>query len=249
MNKLLLLSSLLFGASVSAAESQTLFFAKETAKESTRIVLVIEGNQVTGTQNWVPNQPDGHGAHGTISGTLAEGGIIRVLYEYTIESSEQAEEEVLKLEGNKLFIGEGQLRVDPKNESRLNLEDPGKVVFKKALTQIPTTEPKAGTPERKAIMDAMRVPVSAEVGQEVIFTGTVRKSGPWARFNGHVDPANGKPKNETVAGDLELDFFALLKQDEKGAWKVLHKGFAGDIGVMEEAKEKYPKAPWVIFEY
>jgi hypothetical protein len=242
------ISFLLLGTALSAAEPQTLFFAQENAKEYTRIALTIEGNKVTGSQNWLPKQPDGHGAHGMINGTIADGGIMRVLYEYNIEGSDQSEEEVLKLDGDKLFIGEGQLKVDPKNDSRMNLEAPSKVVFKKALAQIPASEPKAGTPERKAIMDAMRVPVSAEVGQEVAFTGTIRVSGRWARFSGHVDPANGKAKNEDVSAALELDFSALLQKDAKGAWKVLHKGFSGDISVTEESKEKYPQAPWVLFE-
>ena len=247
MNKLLILPLLLLSNVISAAEPQTLFFTQENAKEYTRIALTIEGDKVTGTQNWLPKQPDGHGAHGTISGTVRDG-IIRVLYEYTIEGSEQSEEEVLKLDGDKLYIGEGQLLADPKNDAHLKLEDASKVVFKKPLSKIPVTEPKAGTPERKAIMDAMRAPVSAEVGREVVFTGTVRVSGSWARFNGHVDPVGGKPKNEDIAAEMELDFFALLQKDGKGSWKVLHQGFAGDIGVMEAAKENYPKAPWVLFE-
>ncbi|MCX6848664.1 MAG: hypothetical protein NTY98_07065 [Verrucomicrobia bacterium] len=247
MNKFLILPSLLLSTVISAAEPQTLFFAQENAKDYTRIALTIEGDKVTGTQNWLPKQPDGHGAHGTISGTVTDG-IIRVLYEYTIEGSEQSEEEVLKLDGDKLYIGEGQLLADPKNDAHLKLEDPSKVVFKKPLSKIPVFEPKAGTPERKAIMDAMRAPVSAEVGREVVFTGTVRISGSWARFNGHVDPVGGKPKNEDIAAEMELDFFALLQKDGKGGWKVLHQGFAGDIGVVEAAKENYPKAPWVLFE-
>jgi hypothetical protein len=247
MNKFLILPFLLLGSVLSAAEPETLFFAEENSKEYTRISLTIEGDKVTGTQNWLPKAPDGHGAHGTISGTVS-GDVLRVLYEYTIEGSDQSEEEVLKLDGDKLYIGEGQLLADPKNDAHLKLEDPSKVVFKKGLRKISAFEPKAGTPERKAIMDAMRVPVSAEVGQDVVFTGTVRVSGSWARFSGHVDPAGGKPKNENVAADLELDFFALLQKDGKGAWKVLHKGFAGDISVMEEAKENHPKAPWVLFE-
>ena len=247
MNQAFIFSFLLLGSVLSAAEPETLFFAEENSKEYTRISLTIEGDKVTGTQNWLPKAPDGHGAHGTISGTVA-GDVLRVLYEYTIEGSEQSEEEVLKLDGDKLYIGEGQLLADPKNDAHLKLQDPSKVVFKKPLSKIPAFEPKAGTPERKAIMDAMRVPVSAEVGQDVVFTGTVRISGLWARFSGHVDPAGGKPKNEDVAAALELDFSALLQKDGKGAWSVLHKGFAGDISVTEEAKEKYPKAPWVLFE-
>ncbi|MFN0076731.1 MAG: hypothetical protein ACKVY0_09670 [Prosthecobacter sp.] len=231
------------------AEPQTLFFAQENAKEYTRIALTIDGDQVTGTQNWLPKQPDGHGAHGTIEGIITGGGIIQVLYSYTIEGSEQAEEEVLKLDGDKLFIGEGQLREDPKNSSRLNLQEPNKVTFKKALKKIAVSEPKAGTPERKAIMDAMRGPVAKEAGSPVLFTGNVRVSGSWARFQGDVKTADGKkPKNADFADLMELDFFALLKKNEDGTWKVVHHGFAGDIGVTEEAKENFPEAPWVLFQ-
>lgn len=226
------------------AEQQTLFFAQENAKEYTRIALVIDGDQVTGTQNWLPKQPDGHGAHGTLEGIITGGGIIQVLYSYTIEGSDQSEEEVLKLEGDKLFIGEGQLREDPKDNSRLNLQEPNKVAFKKALKKIAFSEPKAGTPERKAIMDAMRGPVAKKVGKAVIFTGNVRVSGSWARFDGHVDPADGKPAD----GEFELDFFALLKKNKDGTWKAVHHGFAGDISVAEEAKENFPEAPWVLFQ-
>ena len=231
------------------AEPQTMFFAQENAKEYTRIALVIDGDQVTGTQNWLPKQPDGHGAHGTISGVLTGGGIIQVLYSYTIEGSDQSEEEVLKLDGDKLFIGEGQLLQDPKNDTRLNLQEPNKVAFKKALKKIPTSEPKAGTPERKAIMDAMRGPVAKQAGTPVLFTGNVRVSGSWARFQGDVKTADGKkPKNADFADLMELDFFALLKKNEDGTWKVVHHGFAGDIGVAEEAKENFPDAPWVLFQ-
>lgn len=231
------------------AEPQTLFFAQENAKEYTRISLVIDGDQVTGTQNWLPKQPDGHGAHGTLDGIITGGGIIQVLYSYTIEGSDQSEEEVLKLDGDKLFIGEGQLLQDPKNDTRLNLQEPNKVAFKKALKKIPTSEPKAGTPERKAIMDAMRGPVAKQAGTPVLFTGNVRVSGSWARFQGDVKTADGKkPKNADFADLMELDFFALLKKNEDGTWKVVHHGFAGDIGVAEEAKENFPDAPWVLFQ-
>jgi hypothetical protein len=104
-------------------------------------------------------------------------------------------------------------------------------------------EPKPGTTERKAIMDAMRVPVAKQVGEPVEFTGTVKVSGAWARFEGNVGTKSGKPpKKEDARFDLELDFFALLR-NEKGEWKVLSWGFAGDIGAYEEAKKKFPKAP------
>ena len=245
--KLILNTWLLFGNCLIAAEPQKLYFAVESAKEYTRISLTIDGDRVTGTQVWQPYQE--HGSQGTIDGIITGGGIIQVVHSYTIEGSEQSEEEILKLGGDQLFIGSGELHEDPKNKTRLNLKEPNKVTFTKALKKIDVTEPKAGTPERKAIMTAMRGPVSAEVGEDVMFIGQVKMIGKWARFSGNVDPANGKdPKNEGTAAAMELDFSALLRKDAEGEWQVLHKGFSGDISVMEESKEKYPKAPWALFE-
>lgn len=109
-------------------------------------------------------------------------------------------------------------------------------------------EPKPGTAERKAIMDAMRAPVSKQIGKPVTFTGQIRVVGSWARFHGDVAPTDGKPpKSGDAKFALELDFFALLRKTDNGGWEVLHHGFAGDIGVMEEAKAKFPKAPRALF--
>jgi hypothetical protein len=111
------------------------------------------------------------------------------------------------------------------------------------------TEPKIGSPERKAIMDAMRPEIMAHVGAPVLFTGDVRVCGEWARFQGNVTTKDGKrPKNEEAAADLELDFFALLCKDSAGAWQLLHHGFAGDISVGEEAQAKFPDAPSALFQ-
>ncbi|MDZ4290036.1 MAG: hypothetical protein U0984_18870, partial [Prosthecobacter sp.] len=67
-----LLLALLFSGTAGAAEPQTLFFAKETAKDSTRIALTLDGDQVNGTQVWQPKEE--HGARGTFSGILTGGG-------------------------------------------------------------------------------------------------------------------------------------------------------------------------------
>jgi hypothetical protein len=102
-------------------------------------------------------------------------------------------------------------------------------------------EPKPGTPARKAIMEAMRVPVAKAVGAEVIFTGNVHISGDWAKFTGDVATKDGKPPKR-MESEMELDFFALLRR-ENGEWKVLFWAFAGDISAYEDAKKKYPNAP------
>ena len=240
----LLLTVLLSGLAA-AAEPQMLFFAKESAKESTRIALTIDGDKVTGTQVWQPKE--GHGSRGFLDGIITGGGIIQVLHQYEIEGSEQSEEEVLKLDGDKLYIGQGEL-VDGGN-NRMNLKEPNKVGFPTFLTKVKVIEPKAGTPERKAIMDAMRVEVNEHAGKPVTFTGSVLISGAWARFQGSVAPTDGKPpENPSAAADLELDFFALLNKNADGKWQIKHWGFAGDSSVSLEARDTFPKASWVLFE-
>ena len=135
------------------------------------------------------------------------------------------------------------------NDAKLTFKDPSAVKFTTVLQRVEAREPKAGTPERKAIMDAMREPVSGQIGKPVIFTGGVRASGSWGRFQGNVATTDGKkPTKQDAAELLELDFFALLTRDADGAWKVAHWGFAGDTGASEAAREKFPKAPWVLFE-
>ena len=246
MKYLFLAASLTLGSLLTAAESQTLFFEKETPKDSTRIALTIDGGAVSGTKVWRPKQ-EAHGAGGTLQGSL-KGAIINATWDYTIEGSEQSEQQIYKLEGERLLVGEGA-KVDRKDNGKLTFKDSSLVKFSTVLQRVETREPKAGTPERKAIMDAMREPVSERIGKPVIFTGNVRATGSWARFQGNAATTDGKKPTKTDAAELlELDFFALLKRDADGAWKIQHWGFAGDIGVRDEAREKFPAAPWVLFE-
>ena len=107
------------------------------------------------------------------------------------------------------------------------------------------TEPKIGSPERKAIMDAMRGPVSKHARTEVIFTGSVSVYEEWAMLDGHVNPKNGKPFAEEVADELDLDFLAILQKVD-GRWKTLYFGWSGDIGTRIEAREKVPNIPEVL---
>lgn len=109
-------------------------------------------------------------------------------------------------------------------------------------------EPKRGSAERKAIMDAMRVPTSRRIGKPVTFTGNVLVVGEWACFNGSVATTDGKPpESDDAKYDLEFDFFALLRRANGGGWAVLHSGFAGDYSVTMAAQERFPNAPKVLF--
>jgi hypothetical protein len=117
---------------------------------------------------------------------------------------------------------------------KVKASNPGKV-----------TEPKIGSPERKAIMDAMRGPVSKHAKTEVIFTGSVAVYEDWAKLDGHVNPKNGKAFAEEVVDELELDFLAILQKVD-GKWKTLYYGWSGDIGTRIEAREKFPNIPEVL---
>ena len=116
------------------------------------------------------------------------------------------------------------------------------LVFAGTARAAEVREPTIGSPERKTIMETMRGPVSKHVGKRVTFTGSLRICGEWATFDGDAKPTDGVAPEGGVAGELELDFFALLRL-EKGRWKLLLWGFAGDIGLKDEARMKFPKVP------
>jgi len=110
------------------------------------------------------------------------------------------------------------------------------------VVEAAVVEPKIGSPERKAIMETMRGPVSKHVGKRVTFTGNVKTCGVWATFDGGVAPTDGVMPKGDVASEMELDFFALLRL-EKGEWKLLLWGFAGDVGLLQDARKKFPQVP------
>lgn len=102
--------------------------------------------------------------------------------------------------------------------------------------------PKPGSAERKAILNALRVPVEKEAKQKVVFHGVnIKVENGWAFVHSFAMDKAGK---KAVLGDLDTS--ALLRKI-KGRWKVLHWGVAGDVSVPCDAYKKYPKAPRSIF--
>ncbi len=102
--------------------------------------------------------------------------------------------------------------------------------------------PKPGSKERKAILNALRVPVQKEAKQTVLFYAVNMKvEKGWAFVDCLVKDKTGK---KYVLGELET---SALMRKINGRWKVLHWGTAGDIGVTCEAAKKYPQAPKAIF--
>lgn len=88
--------------------------------------------------------------------------------------------------------------------------------------------PEKGSPERKAILDALRVPVERDLKQKVVFVAdNFKVQGVWAFVSGTPQNANGgdpdytrtKYADQVDSGAFDNNFFALLKKTG-GKWKV-----------------------------
>ncbi len=88
--------------------------------------------------------------------------------------------------------------------------------------------PEKGSPERKAILDALRIPVERDLKQKVVFVAdNFKVQGVWAFVSGTPQNANGgdpdyartKYADQVDSGAFDNNFFALLKKTG-GKWKV-----------------------------
>ena len=116
--------------------------------------------------------------------------------------------------------------------------------------------PEKGSPVRKAILDALRIPVERELNQNIVFAAeNFNVSGSWAFLGG--DPQSpgggspdyrGTPYQEAKDADMfDSNFFALLKKTG-GKWKVVHYAI-GCTGVCYADWWRRYKAPKAIFPY
>lgn len=113
-------------AAPAAVEPQAMCYLFAEGKDSTSVSLVIAADgSVSGTYDWQPWEKDG--AHGTVSGKK-EGDLLQLIYDYTIEGSNQQQEMVFKLTGDQLAEGEGEL-VDSEG-GLLKIKDPSKLTWK-----------------------------------------------------------------------------------------------------------------------
>ena len=90
--------------------------------------------------------------------------------------------------------------------------------------------PDKGSPERKAILDALRIPIERDLKQKVVFVAdNFRVQGTWAFVSGTPqnssggDPDYSKTKyaDQVDSGAFDNNFFALLRKTG-GRWKVAH---------------------------
>lgn len=230
------------------ARPLTRYFEHKSQGSEIRISLIVEGDGVHGAQFSGSDEPETHGASGTITGNVKADGILHVTYNYTIEESAQSEEQLLKLDGTTLYLGEGPL--EEHGPGQMVLQDPKSVKFEKALKEISVKEFESSKKDGKAITKVLQEPVAKLVGAPVVFEGTVRVSQQWARFHGSVSVAEGKKaKDEATAKALENGMLrAYMKDDGKGGWKLVRFIFedAGDLSVPTDGQDFDSPAPWLL---
>lgn len=116
--------------------------------------------------------------------------------------------------------------------------------------------PEKGSPERKAVLDALRVPIEKELKQKIIFTvDHMGVQGTWSFVSGTPQGANGgrpnydgTPYTEALeSGAFDNNYFALLRKTG-GKWKVVTYAI-GCTDVCFADWWKTHKAPKAIFPY
>jgi hypothetical protein len=113
--------------------------------------------------------------------------------------------------------------------------------------------PKAGTAERKAVLDAARLPVEKDLGQPVVFeVRTLRVTPDWAFLNGIPVRGDGKPidySKSIYAQDAEEDSFsgeaAVLLAREGSGWRLVTYSIGfGDV-VWDGWDEEFGAPEWL----
>ncbi|MBA4853016.1 hypothetical protein [Emticicia sp. BO119] len=117
-------------ATATVPSAETLCFEEKVGKDITTVNLTIEGNKVTGSMEWLPWEKDQ--ARGTLSGEK-KGNEIVADYDYMIEGSNQLEEKIFIIEGDKLLIKSGEL--EDKN-GKLFIKDRAKATIGQTLVRV-----------------------------------------------------------------------------------------------------------------
>ena len=109
-------------------------FLKAENRDTTIVrVNFLSDDDIRGEMIWQPWQKDG--ATGDLKGRLNANKEMELVYNYTIEGSQQSETKIMKIEGDKLSIKQGEL-IDPKKNGNLVFKDASKAVYKTVLTKI-----------------------------------------------------------------------------------------------------------------
>jgi hypothetical protein len=116
--------------------------------------------------------------------------------------------------------------------------------------------PEKGSPERKEILDALRIPVERDLKQPIVFvTDNFKVQGVWAFVGGSPNSANGGAPNYAGTkyaeakseGAFDNNFFALLKKTN-GKWRVTTYAIGCTDVCFSDWWKRY-RAPKAIFPY
>jgi hypothetical protein len=100
--------------------------------------------------------------------------------------------------------------------------------------QVSPYEIKKGNPLRKTLLDVVRTPTSAELGQNVEFVvNTLLSKGDWAFVQGQLQQTGGKALDKTKFVDKDYlergkeglfdDNFQAVLQKKKGKWVIVKR--------------------------
>lgn len=141
------------------------------------------------------------------------------------------------------------------NQTAVNSAAPVSNATPAVRSKTETFTPAKDSPERTALMDALRVPIAKELKQDVIFTvDKLKVQGDWAFFSGQPKNKDGGEPNWKITkyqefiqnGDFEEGLHALLKNTD-GKWNVV-KYMMNCHDVCYLGWDKEYKAPKSIFE-
>jgi len=116
--------------------------------------------------------------------------------------------------------------------------------------------PEKGSPERKAILDALRIPVERELKQKIVFVADHFKvQGTWAFVSGTPQNATGGEPDysrtpyadQVESGAFDHNFFALMRKTA-GKWKVTNYALGCTDVCYLDWWRKF-RAPKAIFPY
>lgn len=114
--------------------------------------------------------------------------------------------------------------------------------------------PEKGSPERKAILDVLRIPVERDLKQKIVFVAdNFKVLGDWAFVSGQpTTPSGGRPNLKGTAWEDSEDlfddnFFGLLRK-RNGKWRVVAHALGCTDVCYSDWWSRY-RAPKSIFPY
>ena len=125
-----------------------------------------------------------------------------------------------------------------------------------AVSAQQASTPEKGSPERKATLDALRIPVERDLKQKVVFVAeNFKVQGSWAFVGGTPQNASGgepdyartKYAEQVDTGAFDNNFFALLRKTG-GKWRVTTY-LIGCTDVCYADWWRRHRAPKAIFPY